>query len=295
MYIKDMFKKGKIVVSCEIFPPKKHDDVEKLYNTISEIKPVVSPDFVSVTYGAGGSNRGLNVEISTYIKNKLNIEIMSHLTCVNSTKEQIEDVLESLKNSNIQNILALRGDPPQGEENFTKTIGGFEYAYQLANFIKNNRDFCIGVACYPEGYPDARDINISVDYLKKKVDSGASFAISQLFFDNRYFFEYMDIVKKNNINIPIIPGIFPILNFNSIYRIKTLSGNKIPEKLYEKLERYQNDNDAIKKIGIEYTSKQTLELLESGIGIEGIHFYTMNKSNEINEIYNNIRDKIARV
>ncbi len=293
MYIKDMFKKGKTVVSCEIFPPKKYDDVAKLYNTISELKPVVAPDFVSVTYGAGGSNRDLTVEIATYIKNKLNIEIMSHLTCVNSTKEQIESVLAELKENKIENILSLRGDPPQGQTNFTKTIGGFEYAYELTEFIKNTTNFCIGTACYPEGYPDARDIKTSVNYLKKKIDKGATFAVSQLFFDNKYFFEYMDMAIKNGVTIPIMPGIFPILSFGSIQKITTLSGNKISKELYDKLEKHQDDNNAIREIGIEHTSKQALELLESGI--DGIHFYTMNKSSEISEIYNNVKHKIVRV
>lgn len=291
MFIRDIFKEKKFVLSFEVFPPKKESDVENLYKTIVELKEL-TPDFVSVTYGAGGSTRDKTVEIASHIKNNIGIEAMAHLTCVNSTKEDIKNVLEQLQDQNIENILALRGDPPAGEENFTKTIGGFGYASELVDFIKNNGDWSIGVAGYPEGHIQTPNLTEDIKNLKKKIDNGGDFILTQLYFNNKDFLEFRDLAHKNGIKVPIIPGIFPILNYKAIKKISVLCGAKIPQDLLDKLDKNQENADAIENIGIEYAIKQSRELLN--YDIPGIHFYTMNKSQQIKNIYNEIKNQIMR-
>ena len=293
MFIKDMFKKDKVVISIEVFPPKRDDDLDKLYQTINELN-VIKPDFVSVTYGAGGSTRDKTVEIASKIKNEIGLEVMAHLTCVNSTKEEIGNIITQLRSKNIKNILALRGDPPQGQQNFTKTIGGFGYANELVAYIKSrNEEWSIGVAGYPEGHIEASSLEEDIKNLKRKVDSGADFIVSQLYYDNKDFFRFLELTQSAGINVPIIPGIFPILNFNAIKKITSLCGAKIPKPLLEKLEKYQDNQDEIEKIGIDYAIKQISELIENKV--YGIHFYSMNKSKVTIMIYNAIKDKIKRI
>ncbi len=293
MFIKDMFQKGKVVISVEVFPPKKDDDLNKLYQTIDELK-VIKPNFVSVTYGAGGSTRDKTVEIASKIKNEIGLEVMAHLTCVNSTKEEIGEVITQLRDKNLENILALRGDPPQGQQNFTKTIGGFGHANELVAYIRSRKEnWSIGVAGYPEGHIEAPSLQEDIKNLKRKVDSGADFVVSQLYYDNRDFFKFLELTQKEGINVPIIPGIFPILNFNAIKKITSLCGAKIPDNLLQKLEKFQDNSEEIEKIGIDYAIGQTLELIENGV--YGIHFYSMNKSKATIMIYNAIREKIERI
>ena len=291
MLIRDILKGKKFLLSFEVFPPKKESDVENLYETIVELKEL-TPDFVSVTYGAGGSTRDKTVEIASHIKNNIGIEAMAHLTCVNSTKEDIKNVLKQLSDKNIENILALRGDPPAGEENFTKTIGGFGYASELVEFIKNNGDWSIGVAGYPEGHIQTPNLKEDIKNLKKKIDNGGDFILTQLYFDNKDFLEFRDLAHKNGINVPIIPRIFPILNYKAIKKISVLCGAKIPQDLLDRLDKNQENADAIENIGIEYAIKQSIELLK--YDIPGIHFYTMNKSKQIKQIYNEIKNQIMR-
>ncbi len=292
MFIKNLFEKGKQVVSFEVFPPKRDDDLDKLYDTINELKSL-NPDYVSVTYGAGGSNRGKAVEIVSTVKNKIGIEVMAHLTCVNSTVEDIKIVLDQLKNAKIKNILALRGDPPMGSVNFTKTIGGFGYASELVKYISDNGDWSIGVAGYPEGHIENRDLSRDVDFLKKKIDNGGDFIITQLFFDNADFYKFRDLCVKKGINVPIVPGIFPILNYKGIKKSTELSGAKFPAKLNEILEKNQDNPDEVEKIGVEYSSNQAIDLINNGV--DGIHLYTMNKSRQIKSIYDNIKNVLKRI
>lgn len=289
MLIKDFYKKDKRVVSFEVFPPRKEAGIQKLYETIEDLKDI-NPDYVSVTYGAGGSTKDKSVEIASTIQNKIGIETMAHLTCVNSTKEDIGEILKQFKEKNIDNILALRGDPPSGQENFTKTIGGFGYANELVEYIKDNGEWSVAVAGYPEGHIEAKDLHTDIDNLKKKVDGGADLIILQLFFDNRDFREFRELAAKKNIDIPIVPGIFPILNFSAITKISELCGAKIPKELYERLERCKDDSAEVEKIGIEFAIKQLDGLLDDGI--EGVHFYTMNKSRQIKDIYRALESKI---
>lgn len=286
MLIRDFYLNKNFVLSFEVFPPKNNNEIEPLYKTITELKEL-KPDFVSVTYGAGGGTKEKTVEITSKIKNEIKIEAMAHLTCVNTTKEQIELVLSQLKEKNIQNILALRGDPPLGEEKIYK--GDFKYAYQLVEFIKKNDNWSIGVAGYPEGHPDSKNLEEDVNYLKLKIDSGADFVITQLFYDNTDFYKFLDLARKKGINKPIIPGIFPIFNFNTIKKITSLCKAKIPSNLYSKLEKNQDNIEETEKIGIEYAINQAQELINNGVN--GLHFYTMNKSRQIKIIISQLSFK----
>jgi len=285
MYIRDIYKQDKPIISFEFFPPKQELNIPKLYETIEDLKSL-KPDFVSVTYGAGGGTRTKTLDIASKIKNEIGIEAVVHFTCVNTTKEEILKILNELNSHDIKNILALRGDPPIGQDNFTKTIGGFEYAYELVSFIKEHGDWSIAVAGYPHCHPDSKDLNEDVDYLKMKVDRGADLIVSQLFFDNKYFYEFRDLAIKKGINIPIVPGIFPILNFKGIKKAVTLSNAVIPADLYKRLEEVQDDVDATEKIGIEHAVRQSEDLIKNGV--PGLHFYTMNKSDQIKDIFNKL-------
>lgn len=283
MLIKDFYKKKDFVLSFEVFPPKNDNDMESLYKTIYELKEL-SPDYVSVTYGAGGGTRDKTVEIASKIKNEIKIESMAHLTCVNSSKNFIQTILEQLKSKNVYNILALRGDLPVGAVG--DYVWDFKYAYQLVEFIRKNDDWSIAVAGYPEGHFDAKDLDQDIEHLKLKVDSGADFIITQLFFDNNDYYRFVDKALKKGIDKPIIPGIFPILNFNAIKKITSLCGAKIPKLLYEKLEKSMDDSLETEKIGIEYAINQVQDLIKNGV--KGMHFYTMNRSKQIKEIVSGV-------
>lgn len=291
MFLKDIYKNKNFVVSFELFPPKKDDAVEKLYTTVEDIREI-NPDYISVTYGAGGSTQEKTFDIVSNIKKRYNIETVSHLTCVNATKETIGTFLTRLKEQNIENILALRGDPPEGQDNFSKTIGGFEYASELTEYIHSHGQWSIAVAGYPEGHQDSQTLEEDVSFLKVKVDKGADVILTQLFYDNNDFYTFMDLCTKKGIEIPIVPGIFPILTYKSIKKITSLCGSKIPKQLDSQIEKHQNDQKAVEQIGIEYAVKQCEELLQ--YGVKGIHFYTMNKSHHIKQIYRAIESKITR-
>ena len=284
-------KKGKHIISYEVFPPKNDMDFNSLYRTIEDLKDI-EPDYVSVTYGAGGSNRDRTLEIASTIKNKMGIEVAAHLTCVNATVHDTDLMLERFKKENIENILALRGDPPQGQENFTKTIGGFAYASQLIEHINKNGNFGIAAAGYPEKHPEAVSLEADIENLKRKIDNGATNVITQLFFINDNFYRYRDLCCKKNIKVKIEPGIMPVLNFRSVQRMVNLCGAKIPEKLLSDLEKNLENASAIKKIGIDYAIEQIANLLDNQV--DGIHFYAMNKSEDIKSIYNAVKSKIIR-
>jgi len=263
------------IFSFEFFPPKDEAGFQSLFQTIENLKPS-SPAFVSVTYGAGGSTRSKTVELVGKIKNEIGIECMAHLTCVGHKKEEIVSVLESLQVCGIENILALRGDPPKGEEKFIKPKGGFGYANELAAFIKSNYSFCIGAACYPEGHVECPDLQTDMDNLKRKVDSGVDFLITQLFFENKHYFDFKKRAEMEGINIPIIPGIMPILNLNQSKRFTEMCGATLSESLLSKFEGFEENPEKVREIGINHAFEQSQELLSSGA--PGIHFYTLNRS-----------------
>ena len=276
--------------SFEFFPPKDSKGFDSLFETIENLKPW-NPSYVSVTYGAGGSTRKKTVDLVCRIKNEIGLESMAHLTCVGSSSEDIRSILDILREGGIENVLPLRGDPPKGEQSFKATMGGFYYASELVTFIrKNGYDFCLGVAGYPEGHQEAEDLSSDLQNLKRKVDAGADFIISQLFFDNAVYFEYIERVRKAGIQIPILPGIMPILNVGQIKRFTKMCGASIPVELITNLEEVQEDTDAVQEIGIAHATEQCEKLLARGA--PGIHFYTLNRSNSTLRILENLKNQV---
>ncbi|MZG31240.1 MAG: methylenetetrahydrofolate reductase [NAD(P)H] [Nitrospinae bacterium] len=275
MKISEKLRLSAPIFSFEFFPPKDSEGFASLFETIARLK-VSDPGFVSVTYGAGGSTRSKTVDLVGNIKNFIGLESMAHLTCVGHDQQEIRSVLESLQSRNIDNILALRGDPPQGEEKFLKTEGGFEYGNELVAFIKKNFSFCVGAACYPEGHVECKDLDKDIENLKRKVDSGADFLVTQLFFDNKHYFDFMDRAAKANINIPVIPGIMPVLNLKQIKRFTKMCGATLSPGLINKFSGIEDDSEKVRQIGIAHAIEQCRELLENKA--PGIHFYTLNRS-----------------
>lgn len=275
MLIRDLFGQKKRTLSFEVFPPVREGKLESLFQTISELKEL-KPDFISVTYGAAGGTRDKTIEIASRVKNEMNSEALAHLTCVASTRDDISRILEDMQKQGIENILALRGDPPKGEEKFVKPAGGFGFANELVEFIKQHNGFCIGVAGYPEGHPEASSLDDDLKNLKRKVNAGADFIITQLFFHNDDFYRFRDRTLALKIEVPVIPGIFPILNYRQILRITELCGAKIPSALGEKLCRLQDKPEDIEKYGIEYARNQAYDLIRNEV--HGLHICTMNQS-----------------
>lgn len=279
--IRDILAENGFTLSFEVFPPKREGSVEELYRVIETLKER-DPSFISVTYGAGGSTRDKTVEIASKIKNELGVEVLTHLTCVQSTREDIAAILEALEERGIENILALRGDPPEGSDSFTRTKGGFGYANEMVAFIRSEGEFSIGVAGYPEGHPQAPDRETDLINLKKKVDAGADFITTQLFFNNEDFYRFRDDAMRLGITIPIIPGIFPIFNFRQIEKMTSMCGARVPGKLYDKLRRVSEHDEEVEKYGVEYAIRQSEDLLCNDV--TGLHFYSMNRSRHVMEI-----------
>jgi methylenetetrahydrofolate reductase (NADPH) len=286
MKISEKLKSSSPVFSFEFFPPKDEVGFQNLYETIEKLKPA-NPAFVSVTYGAGGSTRSKTVDLVGKIKNDIAIESMAHLTCVGHQKDEIVSVLESLQNLRIENVLALRGDPPIGEEKFIKTEGGFGYGNELVSFIKTNFSFCVGAACYPEGHIECPELSLDMDNLKRKVDAGVDFLITQLFFDNRHYFDFINKARQQGINIPIIPGIMPVLNLKQSQRFTKMCGASLSDSLLAKFEGVQDDPDKVREIGINHAIDQCKDLLR--LGAPGIHFYTLNRSKATLAILENLQ------
>ncbi len=286
MKIKAILEKVRPSFSFEFFPPKDNEGFDKLFTTITQLKPC-QPTYVSVTFGAGGSTRTKTIDLVGRIKNEIGLESMAHLTCVGSDKEYIAAILDTLQAQGIQNILALRGDPPQGQEEFEKPENGFAYANELVAFIRANYDFCIGVAGHPEGHMECPDKKADLDHLKRKVDAGADFIVTQLFFDNRFYFDFIDRAQNLGIQVPIIPGIMPILNVKQVQRFTKMCGSTIPAWLMERLEAVQDDPETVRQLGIDHATEQCEDLLQEGA--PGIHFYTLNRSNATLKILESLK------
>lgn len=270
MNISRLFEKEKIVFSFEIFPPKYETSIEIVYDTLEALGDL-SPDYISVTYGAGGNTRdNRTCEVASIIKNKHKIEPLAHLTCIGSTKEDIKEILDDLKKNGVQNILALRGDKRDGEAR----VGDFRYASDLIEYIKSIGDFNVVAACYPEKHLDCNSIDEDVDNLKNKVDRGVGHLVSQLFFDNNNFYNFREKLIKNDINIPITAGIMPLTQKNQITKMANMCGAKIPGKYLKMIDKYENDKVALRDAGIFYATEQIIDLIANGV--RGIHLYTMN-------------------
>jgi len=278
---------GKPVISFEFFPPKTDEgDRNLLEKTIPALR-ATNPDYCSVTYGAGGSTREKTLMIVDRIQREHGMTAVAHLTCICATKEEIRGLLGQIRSLGVHNLLALRGDPPGGEE-FKMTTGGFEFSSQLVRFIREQGDFSIGVAGFPEGHIACKEGKI-VDwaYLKGKVDAGADFVITQLFFDNEDFYAFRDhMIRKHGIKVPLVPGIIPILSAAQIRRFTTLCGSRIPATLAAKLDELGDNDAAVAEFGIEYATAQCRDLLAHGV--PGIHFYTLNKANSTVRVMKNL-------
>jgi methylenetetrahydrofolate reductase (NADPH) len=263
------------VFSFEFFPPKTEDGERNLRATLEDLR-AFDPAFVSVTYGAGGSTRGKTVELTHWIKRELGIEAMAHLSCVGTTREELGAILDGMDEAGIENVLALRGDPPRGETEWTPHPGGLHYSTELAALISSKFPFAIGAACFPEVHPEAPDLAHDLRFLKEKVENGASFLITQLFLDNELYFRFVEEARAAGIDVPIIPGIMPITDVSQIKTITGMCGATIPEPLLHALEWRAGDSDAVLQLGVAYATLQCAELLARGA--PGIHFYTLNRS-----------------
>ncbi len=276
MRIDSLLGRGLPTISFEFFPPKTEAGFAQLFNTINDLHPL-KPSYVSVTYGAGGSTRQKTVALVERIQRESAIRSMAHLTCVGHTADELSGILDELWSAGVRNVLALRGDPmagPQGQ--FVSTPGGFAHAGELVKLVRSRHDFCIGVAGYPEGHPECLNRTRDLEMLKQKVDNGGSFVVTQLFFDNYDFYRFRDQARKMGITVPIIAGIMPILNVSQIKRFISMCGAKIPHQLLTKLESVEQDAEAVYAAGIEHSVQQCRDLVAHGV--DGLHFYTLNKS-----------------
>jgi methylenetetrahydrofolate reductase (NADPH) len=274
------------VFSFEFFPPRS-DEGERVLGIALESLRQLDPDFVSVTYGALGSSRSRTVELTKWIKQELGIEAMAHLSCVGSARDELREILDDLSGAGIENVLALRGDPPRGETEWKPHPGGLHYSTELATLIAAHYDVCIGGACFPEVHPEAPDLAHDLRFLKAKLDSGVSFLITQLFFDNELYFRFVEEARSAGIDVPILPGVMPITNLRQIKTITGLCGATIPEPLREALEWRSHDPDAVLQLGVAQATLQCAELLARGA--PGIHFYTLNRSHATRAILSALR------
>ena len=275
MRIDDILAAGRPVFSFEFFPPKTEAGERNLYSALAELQQL-EPSFVSVTYGAGGSTREKTIEIVKRIRDEYGLEAMAHFTCVGATVPQLRETLDEMRVAGIDNVLALRGDPPAGQEAWTKTDGGLEYSRELIELITDGYPFAIGAACFPETHIHAASPETDLEYLAEKVAAGADFLITQLFFDNKFYFDFVDRVRAMGIETPIIPGIMPITHAGQVERMASMCGSSIPEGLRRELHARGDHPEAVLDFGVAYATLQCAELLAAGA--PGIHFYTLNRS-----------------
>lgn len=285
MFIKEFYASGRPVISFEIFPPKGADALQVIADTVAGLQKL-NPAFISVTYGAGGSTRELTIEIASMIKNRFQVETLAHLTCVGHTAGEIDQILGRLQAEGIENILALRGDPPAGVADFDYRTCDFGNAVDLIRYIRARAArVCIGAAAYPEGHISSPRLSTDLAYLKEKVDAGVDFLITQLFFDNRVFYNFLENARRVGIACPVSAGILPVLNAGQIKRIVSLCGASIPARLWLMVDRYADSPDDLQKAGIEYASAQIEDLLANGV--DGVHLYTLNRVEPAEQILRN--------
>lgn len=283
MKISQLLNSGKPTISFEVFPPKvssSYESVEKAVNKIAQLKP----DFMSVTYGAGGGTSKYTLSIAKNILDNYNVTPIAHLSCVSSSKEDIEHQLDELEQNGIENILALRGDIPANAPD--RSEWSYQYASELIADIKKSHDFCIGGACYPEGHPESATQVQDIENLKKKVDAGCEFLTTQMFFDNDIMYNFLYKVREKGITVPIIPGIMPITNPSQVKKTASLSGTHLPRRFIAIVDRFGDNKEAMTQAGVAYATEQIIDLLANGINY--IHVYTMNKSEVAAQIMSNL-------
>jgi len=278
-------------LSFEFFPPKTPEGEQELFQTIKELE-ALKPTFVSVTYGAGGSTRDRTRRVVERIHKETNITVMAHLTCIAHTKEEIYQIVQEYKSIGIENLLALRGDVPANMPDFRPPDGACKHAEELVRFIRESFGdwFSIGVASYPEGHPESPNMEWELRFFKRKVLAGADFSITQMFFENQYYYSFLEMCQKWDINIPIIPGIMPITNLRQVQKFASMCGTEIPQALIDKLSAYEDKPEDFIKVSVEHTAKQCLDLLDNHV--PGLHFYTLNKSKATLMVYELIREKL---
>ncbi len=286
MFIKSLYQQKKPVLSFEIFPPKPEYSLETVFQTIEEIKDL-KPDFISVTYGAGGSNRSRTIEIASRIKKTYGIETLAHLTCVGHSPTELDHIITEMETEGIENILALRGDPPQNQSESSFRPGNYRYAVELVKHLCRYTRFSVGAAAYAEGHIDSRCWQDDWNHLRVKVEAGVDFLLTQLYFDNRVFYNFKENLLRMGVTVPVSPGIMPVLNPNQIRRMIYLSGASIPAKLLQLLDKYGNQPKEFEKAGIDYAINQVNDLIENGV--EGIHLYTMNRAEQTRMIIKNLK------
>jgi methylenetetrahydrofolate reductase (NADPH) len=275
MRIDRILESRRPVFSFEFFPPKTDEGQKTLEGTLEVLKDD-APDFVSVTYGAGGTTRDRTVEITKWIKQELGIEAMAHLSLVGESRERLLEILEEIQAAGIENVLALRGDPPRGQDDWKPHPGGLSYSIELIRLVRERFDFAVGAACFPEVHPEAPDRESDLRYAREKVEAGAGFLITQLFLDNELYFDFVEHARAAGITVPIIPGIMPVTNYGQIKTITGMCGATIPDELERELNGRAGDPDAVAELGVAYATLQCSDLLARGA--PGIHFYTLNRS-----------------
>ena len=283
MRIDKILSDDKLHISFEVFPQRYGQPIEPVLNTVKEISKL-HPAFCSVTYGANGGASENTVKVASYIKNELNTPTLAHLTCVGSSKDDLDEKLVQLKENNIQNILALRGDIIDKEKFANKE--DLLYASELIEYIKLNYDFCVGAACYPEVHPESKNQNEDINYLKLKQDMGADFITTQMFFDNSIFYNFMYKLRSAGVSIPVVAGIMPVTNVIQLKKIKELSNANIPSKFLSIADKFQDDKDSMKQAGIIYACNQIIDLISNGVN--NIHIYTMNNASVAKQIMQNM-------
>ncbi len=286
MHITDIFQNNTIAFSFELFPPKSEDAARQLFATIGDLSPLELA-YVSVTYGAGGSTRDLTHNLVVRIQQETELTVVSHLTCVGSSLDEIKGILDTYVSSGIENILALRGDPPRDQKRFTPAEGGFRYAAELVAYIRRNYpQMGIGVAGYPEGHPETPNRLLEMDYLKAKVDAGADYICSQLFFDNREFYDFCERCDLAGIRVPIVAGVAPVTSLKLMERMAEVSaGTRFPARFLKAMRRAESE-EHVSKVGIHWATEQVRDLIDHNV--KGVHLYTLNKSNATRRIYDSL-------
>lgn len=272
-------------VSFEFYPPKEATGIPSVFRAIDRLKPY-RPDFISVTYGAGGSTRAFTEEIAVGANEDPDLVVMAHITCSSQTKEDVHSVLKRLDAVGIENVIALRGDPPRDQPRFVPAVDGFAHATDLIQHIREGFDFGIAAACYPEGHPESPDLDSDLEYVKMKVDLGAELLITQLFYDNSDFYSFMEKVEKVNIRVPVVAGVLPVISASQARRFTAACGASIPPRLSDLLDRFADDDGAMRQAGVEYATEQVRDLWDNGVA--GVHFYALNRSYSISGILNNL-------
>ena len=287
MKISNLFQQKKVVYSFEIFPPKVNDDISKIYDTLAQLRDI-RPDYISITYSAGGSKNSRTAELAKIVKDNYGIEPLAHLTCINSTKQDVGKALQDHVDIGVENVLALRGDRIEGQ-----VRSDFAYASELVKYIKSVRDMDVAGACYPEGHPESANIVEDIRHMKIKVDNGVSHLNSQLFFDNDDYLKYLDMVRLAGIDVPIQAGIMPLVKASQLNGIVKMTGAKLPSKISRMYNKFADDPDSLMEAGIAYATDQIVDLLSSGV--DGIHLYIMNNAYVARRITQNVQPLIDKL